>query len=191
MTYDHLLSDRPFGAIHTALLYFPIACLSLTVVIDLAYLQTLNLLWLHFFEWLLLAGLVFGGISLIACVIGWLVWRVRPSWLAVAGGIVVMLLATINSLVDTADGWTAVMPFGLALSILTLLAMIITDHHGLARIQEAITVHRVAVLAVSMLAGGFLVLAGCSDGEFDVSGQYGPEPLLPTPTTGLIPDQRG
>jgi uncharacterized membrane protein len=139
MTYDYRLSDRPLaaGPIHTALLSFPIACFSLTVLTDLAYLQTLNLLWLHFSEWLLLAGLVFGGIDLIVLLIGWLVWRVRPSWLAVSGGIVVMLLATINSFVHTADGWTAVMPIGLALSILTLLAMIVTAWLGYRRQYRA------------------------------------------------------
>lgn len=139
MTYDHPLSDRPLAVepIHTALLSFPIACFSLTVVTDLAYLQTLNLLWLHFSEWLLLAGLVFGCIDLIVRLVGWLVWRVRPSFLAVGGGIVVMLLATINSLVHTSDGWTAVMPFGLALSVLTLLAMIVTAWLGYRRQYRA------------------------------------------------------
>lgn len=137
MTYD--LSDRPLaaGPIHTALLSFPIACFSLTVVTDLAYVKTLNLLWLHFSEWLLLVGLVFGSIDLIVRLIGWLVWRILPSWLAVASGVVVMLLATINSFVHTADGWTAVMPVGLALSILTLLAMIVTARLGYRRQYRA------------------------------------------------------
>lgn len=47
---------------------------------------------------------------------------------------------------------------------------------------------RVALLSIQMLVGGCLVLAGCSESEFDVSRQYGPEPLLPTPNLGLIPD---
>lgn len=137
MTYD--LSDRPLaaGPIHTALLSFPIACFSLTVVTDLAYVKTLNLLWLHFSEWLLLGGLVFGSIDLIVRLIGWLVWRILPSWLAVASGVVVMLLATINSFVHSADGWTAVMPVGLALSILTLMAMIVTAWLGYRRQYRA------------------------------------------------------
>lgn len=128
MTYDDELADRPLatGIIHTVLLSFPIACFSLTVLTDLAYWRTLNLLWLHFSEWLLMAGLVFGGIDLLVLLADRLVRGIRLSWLVTAAGLVVLLLATINSLVHTADGWTAVMPYGLALSILTVLAMIVT-----------------------------------------------------------------
>lgn len=112
--------------VHAALLSFPIACFSLTVLTDIAYWQTLNLLWLHFSEWLLFAGLVFGGISALVFLADFAIRRVRPSWLAVSAGVVVLLLATLNSFIHTADGWTAVMPYGLALSVLTVLAMIVT-----------------------------------------------------------------
>lgn len=132
MTYDHTLPDRHLAAnpIHTALLAFPIACFSLTVLTDLAYWRTLNLLFLHFSEWLLLAGLVFGGLDLLVRVVEMLIRRVRPSWLAVFGGIVVLLLATLNSFIHTADGWTAVMPWGLTVSVLTVLAMVVTAWFG-------------------------------------------------------------
>jgi uncharacterized membrane protein len=55
---------------------------------------------------------------------------VRPSWLAVLGGIVVLLLATVNSFIHTTDGWTAVVPLGLTLSIVTVLFMIVTAWFG-------------------------------------------------------------
>ena len=118
--------------IHATLLAFPVACFTLTLMTDLAYWRTANLLWLHFSEWLLFAGLVFGAIELLALIIDLFVRKVRPSWLAVLVGIVVMLLATVNSFVHTADGWTAVIPYGLALSIVTVLAMIITAWIGRA-----------------------------------------------------------
>lgn len=132
MTYDHPLSGRGLAAnpVHTALVAFPIACFSLTVLTDIAYLTTLNLLWLHFSEWLLLAGLVFGGIGLLVRLIDILVRRARPSWLGVFGGIAVLLLATLNSFIHAADGWTAVMPYGLTVSVLTVLAMVLTAWFG-------------------------------------------------------------
>ncbi len=111
--------------VHSALGSFPIACFSLTVLTDIAYGQTANLLWLHFSEWLLLAGLVFGVLALLARAVHFLIDRTRPSWLAVFVGVIVLVLATINSLVHTADGWTAVVPYGLVLSIATVLAMIV------------------------------------------------------------------
>jgi uncharacterized membrane protein len=43
---------------------------------------------------------------------------------------VVLLLAALNSFIHTADGWTAVMPYGLATSVVTLLAMIFTGLAG-------------------------------------------------------------
>ena len=113
--------------VHSTLTSFPVACFSLTVLTDIAYWQTSNLLWLHFSEWLLLAGLVFGVIALLARAVEYLFRRIRPSWPAVLGGVVVLLLATVNSFVHTADGWTAVVPWGLALSAATVLAMIVTS----------------------------------------------------------------
>ena len=110
--------------LHSFFQAFPVACFTLTLLTDIAYLQTVNLLWLHFSEWLLLAGLVFGGIGLLVRAIDFLIRRVRPPWAAIFSGIVVLLLAVFNSLVHTADGWTAVMPYGLAFSILTVIAMI-------------------------------------------------------------------
>ena len=81
MTYDQTSKHRPraAGTLHTFFQAFPFACFTLTVVTDLAYVQTLNLLWLHLSEWLLLAGLVFGGLGLIGRLIDYLVRRVRPS----------------------------------------------------------------------------------------------------------------
>lgn len=128
MTYGHTLTNGPPAAhyIHGFLQAFPVACFTLAVLTDLAYVQTLNLLWLHFSEWLLLAGLVFGGLALIARLIDYLVRRVGPTWPAIVAGIVVLVLATLNSFIHTADGWTAVVPYGLTLSILTVLVMIVT-----------------------------------------------------------------
>jgi uncharacterized membrane protein len=126
MTYQHARLDRhrPIELLSSALLSFPVACFTLTVLTDIAYWQTLNLLWLHFSEWLLFAGLVFGALALVVLAIDFAISRVRPAWPAVLAGIGVMLLATLNSFVHTADGWTAVMPYGLALSALTVVAMI-------------------------------------------------------------------
>ncbi len=138
MTSHHPLPPAALALhpVHATFHSFPIACFSLALLTDIAYWRTSNLLWLHFSEWLLLAGLVFGILALLARVADCLVRRIRPSWLAVAGGIVVLVLATINNFVHTADGWTAVVPYGLVLSAATVLAMIVTAwlaRPGLAR----------------------------------------------------------
>ena len=131
MTYDQRWDRRvAVNPVHATLLAFPVACFSLTVLTDIAYWRTLNLLWLHFSEWLLLAGLVFGILAALARIVDCLVRRIRPAWTAAIGGLVVLLLAALNSFVHTADGWTAVVPYGLALSALTVLAMVVTAWLG-------------------------------------------------------------
>jgi uncharacterized membrane protein len=134
MTHDHVesRSARFTHFLYFALLSFPVACFSLTVLTDIAYWQTGNLLWLHFSEWLLLAGLVFGVLVLLVLLVHWLMTWSRPTSRTILCGIVILLLAAINSLVHTADGWTAVVPWGLALSILTFAAMVMTAWSCLA-----------------------------------------------------------
>jgi uncharacterized membrane protein len=118
--------------VHATLRAFPVACFSLVVLTDLAYIRTSELMWLHFSEWLLFAGLVVGALALIVQGIDWLVRRTRPSWAAVLGALAVMVLATINSFVHTADGWTAVVPWGLTLSLVTVAGMVLTGWLGRA-----------------------------------------------------------
>jgi uncharacterized membrane protein len=128
MTYVSGRTDEPLAAyfLHAGLIAFPIACFTLTVITDLAYWQTLNLLWLHFSEWLLFAGIVFGVIAAVARLIDLIVRKVRPSWVAVGAGVLVLLLATLNSFIHTADGITAVVPYGILVSVLTVVAMVVT-----------------------------------------------------------------
>ena len=47
---------------------------------------------------------------------------------------------------------------------------------------------RIPSLPAIALAGGCLVLAACGEEDFDVTRQYGPDPVLPAPATGLLPD---
>lgn len=138
MTYDQTWPNKAsgVGSVHTTLLAFPIACFTLTVLTDVAYVRTLNLLWLHFSEWLLLAGLVFGALALLVRLVDFLIRRVRPTWPAVLLGVVVLLLATLNSFIHTADGWTAVMPYGLVVSVSTVLAMIAAGWFGTVEVRH-------------------------------------------------------
>jgi uncharacterized membrane protein len=113
------------ATIYTALWSFPIAGFTLALISDIAYLQTSNLLWLHFAEWLLFAGIANGGIAFLIGIVDFLISRRRPSWPTVISTIVALILALINNFAHTVDGWTAVMPMGLTLSALTVLALLV------------------------------------------------------------------
>jgi len=116
---------------------FPIAAFSLTVLTDIAYWRTENLLWLHFSEWLLLAGLVFAILAALYLGVMAIAGRVRLYWPHVIGGAAVLFLATWNNFAHSADGWTAVVPYGLTLSIVTMFAMLVTGWLGSGRIVHA------------------------------------------------------
>ncbi len=119
--------------IHATLVPFPIVCFTLTLLTDIAYWQTSNLMWQHFSEWLLLAGLVFGGLAALAGAVDMFRREVRaqgPAWPHAIGGVAVFCLAFVNSLVHAGDGWTAVVPYGLILSAATVVVMAVTDWLG-------------------------------------------------------------
>ncbi|WP_262271374.1 MULTISPECIES: DUF2231 domain-containing protein [Microvirga] len=109
---------------------FPVACFILALAADIAYWRTSNLVWVEFSAWLLLAGITVGVAAAVFGAIYYLVRfrtrAVRFGWPAAIGTLVVLILAFFNNLAHAADGWTAVMPWGLTLSALTVLAVLVT-----------------------------------------------------------------
>ena len=112
--------------IQAALMSFPIACFTLALLTDLAYWATSDLMWQHFSSWLLFAGLVGGGLAILAWIIRQAVERHPTTWSMVAINVLVLIIAFFNSLVHAGDGWTAVMPWGLTLSAVTVLLMLVS-----------------------------------------------------------------
>lgn len=129
------IGGRP---IHAILVPFPIACFVLTLAVDIAYWQTGTLMWQRFAEWLLFAGLVTGGLAAVAGLIDAIARRpLRQShhtWVHGIGNVIVLLLALFNSLVHARDGWTGVVPWGLGLSIATVLVLLVTGWIGLGMV---------------------------------------------------------
>jgi uncharacterized membrane protein len=115
------------GAGMTASLYLflfpvPAVCFVGALLTDLAYVASAFLMWLHFSQWLLTAGIAFGiiaGIVLLIELISSHAIRAMPrGWAHVALFYVGLAVEILNALVHTADGWTAVMPAGLILSFI-------------------------------------------------------------------------
>ncbi len=101
---------------------FPFVCFSLTLGTDIAYWQTANLMWTNFSAWLLFAGLVTGGLALLAGLVDLLRRRtrpMRPSFVSILLFLAMLIFAFVNSLVHAGDGWTSVVPYGLLLSAIT------------------------------------------------------------------------
>lgn len=115
---------------------FPVVCFTLTLLTDIAFWRTSHLMWNNFSAWLLLAGLVGGSLAALARAVD-LSFRPkvraqRHAWLRATGGLIVLGLAFVNSLVHAGDGWTAIVPYGLVLSAATVLAICVTAWLGRA-----------------------------------------------------------
>jgi uncharacterized membrane protein len=120
--------------IHPMLVSFPIACFVGTLLTDLAYWKTAEMMWADFSAWLLFFGLVMGGLAAIAGLVDFLSNRsiraLAPAWFHMIGNVVVLVLALFNSFVHSRDAWTSVVPSGLILSALTVIVLLFTGWMG-------------------------------------------------------------
>lgn len=109
---------------------FPFVCFTLALFTDLAYWQTANLMWVNFSAWLLFAGLVFGAIGLLAGLLDLVrphTRPLRPGFVVILLYLAILALAIFNSLLHAGDGWTAIVPLGLATSAVTFVLMLFTS----------------------------------------------------------------
>ena len=131
-TYPATAGWHPVVAILAA---FPVACFTCALLTDLVYAATSEMMWADFSAWLLAAGFGGGVVAGIAALINLVVIRRRMRRSGVAGGrmglvvllaLVVLVVGFLDNLVHSRDAWTSVVPLGLALSALTVLALLAT-----------------------------------------------------------------
>jgi uncharacterized membrane protein len=116
-------------------------CFVGALLTDLAYFNSGgNLQWVNFSSWFLAAGLLFAAITIVL----WAIDLARLPQLRSGDGrggfallIALWVVELINSFVHARDGWTAVVPLGLALSAIGALQILIvgllwheTRHEG-------------------------------------------------------------
>jgi len=120
--------------IHPILVPFPIVCFIGTLLTDLIYWRTADMMWADFSAWLVTVGIIMGWLAAFAGLIDFLGDRLireqAPAWPHVIGNAVALVLATLNMLVHTHDAWTSVVPWGLTLSALVVLILLVTGWMG-------------------------------------------------------------
>lgn len=120
--------------IHPMLVPFPIVCFVGTLLTDIAYWKTANVMWGDFSGWLVTVGVVMGWLAGIVGLVDFIGSRrirsTRPAWLHLIGNLLALTLATLNMLVHTHDAWTAVVPWGLTLSAIVVVILLFTGWWG-------------------------------------------------------------
>ncbi|MBZ5759061.1 MULTISPECIES: DUF2231 domain-containing protein [Rhizobium] len=109
--------------------HFALACFIGTMITDITYWRTAEMMWANFSAWLLTAGLMVGAVAALVCLVDFFVGRLvgvnRLSAIYVLGNGVALVLAIFNALIHSRDAWTSVVPMGLVLSAATLIVLIL------------------------------------------------------------------
>jgi uncharacterized membrane protein len=109
------------GSLYLLLFPIPVVCFIGALATDLAYSRSAYLMWLHFSEWLIAAGLAFGALAALVLLVEFLarpaIRRGGIGWAHLVLFYGALVVELINALYHTIDGWTAVVPTGMTLSI--------------------------------------------------------------------------
>ena len=131
--------------LHVMLVPIPIVCFVGTLVSDLIYWKTANMIWADMSAWAVSVGALFGGLAAILGLIDFLseprIRALRAAWVHFLCNVLVLLIAIVNAFVHSRDAWTSVVPTGLILSALTVAILIVSGWNGWAMIYR----HGVAV----------------------------------------------
>jgi uncharacterized membrane protein len=139
--------------IHPMLIPFPIAFFVATFVCDLVYWQTGDPMWAEAGIWLLGAGLVMAALAAVAGLTDVLgearIRALNEVWWHAGGNVLVVLIELYNWYARYTEGTAAVVPTGLALSLISVLILLFTGWMG----WEMVYRHRVGVADESLVRG--------------------------------------
>src|SRR5262249_6170587 len=99
--------------IYLLLFPIPMVCFIGALFTDVAYAGSAFLMWLHFSEWLIAAGLAFGALAAIVLLVEFIASRaVRTGvgWVHLLLFYAALVVELFNAFIHSIDGWTAVAP---------------------------------------------------------------------------------
>lgn len=125
---------QPLHPLHATLLGGTLPAFLGALLNDVAYYSSYEIQWKNFASWLIVGGLVFCGLALLASLVG--LARKGPHR-GLRGIYVILLLATfalglLNAFVHAADAWAS-MPMGLILSAIVGVLAVAATFVGFSR----------------------------------------------------------
>jgi len=133
------------GPIYLLLFPVPVVLFIAALVTDVAYANSANIVWLNFAEWLIAAGLLFGALAAIVLIVEFLASRAirtgTVGWSHLVLFFAALVVELFNMFFHTRDGFTAVVPAGMALSIIGVL-LALAAVGTLLRLPVTWVVHR-------------------------------------------------
>ncbi|MER8442753.1 DUF2231 domain-containing protein [Mesorhizobium sp. M1066] len=110
------------------------ACFVGTLLTDVAYWRSAEMMWADFSAWLLLAGLLVGVLAVLAALVDLFTARLSGEagrvWPYLLGSLVVLVVSLFNALVHSRDAWTSVVPTGLILSAVAVIVILLVGLLG-------------------------------------------------------------
>lgn len=121
------------------LMTFSAACFVVTLLTDIVYACSYDMAWETFSVWLLTIGLLAAAAFILIGLFQAFVQGRWPSMTLRIGYAVALVLSIFNAFVHSRDGYTSVVPTGLALSVLVVIVLLATwiVDRGIARRDAA------------------------------------------------------
>lgn len=114
------------AGIHRWLGGFPTAFFTLALITDFVYMQSGYLQWQYFSIWLITAALIMGGLAVVAGIVDWAMGGAhgrRGTLWHFGLTILALIVGLVNAFIHSRDGWVAVVPQGILLSLLTVILL--------------------------------------------------------------------
>jgi uncharacterized membrane protein len=134
-------THRPGPPLHPGFIVAGSTLLIAAFVTDVIYCSTSIWQWANFSAWLIAGGLILALVATIVLVIDFVIGRARRiRWVSFGAVAAAALLSLLNVFIHSRDGWTSVVPDGIAVSSVVTVLLLVAAVRGwrVTTLQDAL-----------------------------------------------------